>query len=262
MGNEVWSKTFGNDDYDNVGIQGLTQTKDGCYLITGGIMYVNEPNYSYSSALIIKMDDSGNFIWEKEYESPGEGVGFSTSIELDDSCIMVLGTYNETFHSSTLYKLDYEGNELWNRRLEYQGLDPIFSHMKTITQTNDGGFIMAGVGAYWNITPNQQRRLIKVDSCGCDTIGCICNVNNIQDFEKNQEINIYPNPASTYINYVLPPDLNNAEIIINSLDGQIILKKRIETNTGLLNIANLSNGLYFITVKTSQNTKSVKFIKN
>ncbi|HHH53079.1 MAG TPA: T9SS type A sorting domain-containing protein, partial [Bacteroidetes bacterium] len=73
----------------------------------------------------------------------------------------------------------------------------------------------------------------------------------------NSKLIIEPNPSH---NYILIKDENaiNAKFYIYDINGRVIQKGK---NTGRINISNLSNGMYIISLQTNQNIYSGLFIK-
>ncbi len=86
----------------------------------------------------------------------------------------------------------------------------------------------------------------------------MCNGTSINETNsKTKEISIFPNPANTEINIVLPAN-ENAQIEISTAMGQVIIK---DQNKNTIDISNLTNGLYFISVKQGQQSYTQKLIK-
>ncbi len=86
----------------------------------------------------------------------------------------------------------------------------------------------------------------------------MCNGTSINETNsKTKEISIFPNPANTEINIVLPSN-DNAQIEISNAMGQVIIK---DQNKNTIDISNLTNGLYFISVKQGQQSYTQKLIK-
>jgi Secretion system C-terminal sorting domain/Domain of unknown function (DUF5122) beta-propeller len=71
-------------------------------------------------------------------------------------------------------------------------------------------------------------------------------------------LDIYPNPATNYLQVSDVQISNNAIVQINTIDGKIINSK-IENNK--INIEQLDNGIYFITIKDGANIYNSKFTK-
>ena len=86
----------------------------------------------------------------------------------------------------------------------------------------------------------------------------MCNGTSINETNsKTKAISIFPNPANTEINIVLPAN-ENAQIEISNAMGQVIIK---DQNKNRIDISNLTNGLYFISVKQGQQSYTQKLIK-
>jgi CubicO group peptidase (beta-lactamase class C family) len=86
----------------------------------------------------------------------------------------------------------------------------------------------------------------------------MCNNTSINDGGSNtKSISIYPNPANTEINFVLPSN-DDIQVEISDAMGRLIIK---EQNKNRIDISNLTNGLYFISVKQGDQSYSRKLIK-
>ena len=86
----------------------------------------------------------------------------------------------------------------------------------------------------------------------------MCNSTSINETLPNTTtVCIFPNPANSEINIVLPSN-DNTQIEITNAMGQLIIK---DQNKNKIDISNLKNGLYFISVKHGQKTYTQKIIK-
>jgi hypothetical protein len=81
------------------------------------------------------------------------------------------------------------------------------------------------------------------------------------------KVDFYPNPASDYIDIVLPEkaDLNASDLSILNADGKVLLKMNIEPGTSgspvRINTSSLSNGMYLIHIRSKNNESAYgKFI--
>ena len=80
----------------------------------------------------------------------------------------------------------------------------------------------------------------------------------IEDFENNIKFNIYPNPTNGLLNIKTSFDGNF--LIINQL-GQIVHSFKASSNIeNIINIENLTNGIYFIKGINDTKVKSQKLI--
>jgi len=78
--------------------------------------------------------------------------------------------------------------------------------------------------------------------------------------KEDIKFNVYPNPASDYlvIEGIAYKKLN---FLIYNIMGQSVKTGKLENNTSKINITNLNSGIYFIQLKTEDNSKTIKFIK-
>ena len=74
------------------------------------------------------------------------------------------------------------------------------------------------------------------------------------DFSLENTVVVYPNPASSKIHLELP--YNIEKVTIHNILGQ----KMVEAKSETINISNLSRGLYFVTIQTSDNKRFHKKI--
>jgi CubicO group peptidase (beta-lactamase class C family) len=87
----------------------------------------------------------------------------------------------------------------------------------------------------------------------------MCNVSKINETNSEKEaISIFPNPAHIEINIVLPSS-ENIQIEISNAMGEIIIQ---EKNKNKVDISNLLNGLYLISIKQGQKSYIQKLIKH
>ena len=111
------------------------------------------------------------------------------------------------------------------------------------------------------------------DTVGMDTLGnlkagfglsvqnpVVTSITEVQDLNA---VNIYPNPATSNISIDLTTVKENVILRIYDLTGKVVLEKTNQTggNVEHLEISNLSNGLYFITLDNGVTNVTKKFIK-
>ncbi|RFC53144.1 T9SS type A sorting domain-containing protein [Brumimicrobium aurantiacum] len=71
-----------------------------------------------------------------------------------------------------------------------------------------------------------------------------------------KEINVYPNPASNFVN-IKVDGLVNGTVTINSVTGQEVVNSSIVNGTKKVNVSDLNNGVYIYTVR-DQNGEVIK----
>lgn len=86
---------------------------------------------------------------------------------------------------------------------------------------------------------------------------------SLETISKEKEFNIYPNPATKIVNLRLPKFYeNNALItIVNSFGQTVLSKTNNNESMHVLDVSNLSSGVYFIKISNKEATTTKKFIK-
>jgi len=135
-GNLIWSKTF---DIALVDIAGsVIQTADDGFLVVGTVGNTHGPYSAYA----IKLDESGNSLWDGTYD--GSEDPFSCSVvQPGNDGYYILGTTDDFGLGATdfyLQKIDGNGNALWAMAYGGEGYDSGSS----ICETNDNGLLLCG----------------------------------------------------------------------------------------------------------------------
>ena len=157
-GNLSWSKTYGGTKDDRG--QSVIQTRDGGYAVVGYAMSDDgdgSNNEGFHDNWILKLDSSGNVMWEKSFgfsghdhsydvvETADGGFFFSGFLDVTSSG----GAGNEgkggylTRHGVGEFwgtKLDAQGNLEWRRYFGGTNNDRSYG----VVQADDGGFVLAG----------------------------------------------------------------------------------------------------------------------
>ncbi|WP_026450925.1 T9SS type A sorting domain-containing protein [Aequorivita capsosiphonis] len=152
-GNIEWQKTIGSsqDDY----LADAKQTPEGDYILLGGSDSdisgdKTENSLGYTDYWVIKLDSTGNIIWENTIGGDGYDNAAEVQITADGGYI-IGGTsesgisgdrtvFNSSGRDAWVLKLDENGNILWQRS---HNLMDSFS-MGSIKVTADGGYIIGG----------------------------------------------------------------------------------------------------------------------
>ena len=200
VGNLIWIKTFGSKYMDNIAI--VDVAKDSNYIV--GTFYATYQllhGASKGVPNVLKLKPDGSIIWNRKYSSVK--IDFCTQIikVTPDNNIILTGTYCEKDggYSSVILKANQNGDSIWMRE-HYRYFKISLNYLQDINQTKDKGYIACGY-----VVPNppdtgyESSWILKIDSLGCDSIGCqlMDNVSLIK--ELKDEINIYPNPANNEI---------------------------------------------------------------
>ena len=148
-GNMLWNKVYGGSESD-LAMQ-VTKTDDGNYVVAGITLssdiisgYMGEFDYS-----IIKLDDSGNILWEKILGGSGADYGPMMMKETPDHHLFLLGfttsadgdvSVNQGQWDIWLVKLDASGNLVWQKTYGGSGSDTGFDMLLL----EDGGIAVLG----------------------------------------------------------------------------------------------------------------------
>ena len=169
-GIEIWNKTFGDNSTER-GYSILSTNDNGC-IITG----VNK-----SKVWLLKIDDQGNLVWEKNWNSLGMGWDCGHSIKkTHDNGYIITGMYGG--NDLWLIKTDDNGNEEWNMTF---GNENYFEIGHTAIQTLEGGYIIIGESYFFDRS-DRNLLVIKVDSNGNEEW------NKIYGGENYENSNLYP----------------------------------------------------------------------
>lgn len=154
VGNRQWQTTLGGSANDAA--NAVIQTSDGGYLIAAHTLSTDGDvtgSHGGDEAWIIKLDGSGNLVWQKTYGGSGaDAAGFilpspdgnfmiSASSESIDGDISTLVHHGGK--DAWLFKIDGIGNIVWQKTYGGSGSEGTGS----IFNTSDGGYIFSTVSS-------------------------------------------------------------------------------------------------------------------
>ena len=157
----TWAKTYGN-----LGTSSATpiqQTTDGGYIVataTGSF------GAGGNDAWILKLDSSGNILWQKSYGGIYADLAHSIQQTFDGGYIMA-GESDSFFgdswvNAAWILKLDSGGNIVWEKTYT----SGVGGGAHSIQQTSDGGYIVAGRVCYSFDWCYSDAWILKLDSSG------------------------------------------------------------------------------------------------
>lgn len=153
-----WERNF--SIIGNESAYGITQSSDGGYVVAGDS---DIPDNNVYQAWLVKIDSSGDSVWNQTYTGLGDVELFSVAPTSDGGYVIsgYVSYTNDSENYALLMKADSQGNLEWNQTYGNPGDNRAFSAI----QTSDGGYVFAG---YTNTagSGNEDFWLVKTDSQG------------------------------------------------------------------------------------------------
>jgi hypothetical protein len=254
LGNQEWVKYLGGPYLDNKAM--LSRSPDGNIIMGTAYAESMTGDIPKSRIYIVKLDNSGNIIWENKYGASLYSNFLLNIRTLENGSIIASGSCTEvSIYYGWILKVDMNGDSLWLRRERYFEGENSLHYLYDIIPTSDNGFLTCGDAI--PISPDIGIRsawVIKLDSLGCDTAGCDSTVwidehGGIVAM-RNPILEMWPNPARDRIAMTLPDNISPGimELTIYNIFGHevMIWSENISTKIITVDISSLSNGLYFV----------------
>ena len=135
-GNIIWQKILGGFQKDEV--RAVIKAADGGYILAGESDNTDASG-GPKDAMLIKIDGSGNVIWNKLYGTNEGEYAQSVAQTVDGGYVFTgLKTRDATVFDIFFVKTDADGNQVWEKT--YRG----GIEGSSVAATNDGGYILAG----------------------------------------------------------------------------------------------------------------------
>ncbi|MCX6231454.1 MAG: T9SS type A sorting domain-containing protein [Bacteroidetes bacterium] len=256
LGNQQWYKDIGGNQYD--GSAAIALTNDSNILVAYGYSTYSSPQNDYWRAQlnIIKYKLNGTQIWSKFYDSIYLNLDISKIQILYDNCFIVMGiklaNSNTDFDKSFLFKFNNNGDSLWSKNYYLCISDIDNNYLYDNVLNSDKGITACGAVIGHQLTVPQQIWLLKTDSNGYAPGPQ--NISVSEHSISNLSIKIFPNPATDFINIILPEFYGKCQVEIYSNLGQLVYseEKKSSTNKLHINTMKFHNGIYKIVVKEKE----------
>ncbi len=272
-GNITWQKTIGGDQDDN--LFALIQTKDKGFLL-GGNSNSNATNYKKkgngkgTDFWVVKLDESGEILWQETYDY-GKTDVLTSIVENEDHTFLIggyaqseIGNQKLEIRKSSTSKNDKEGindyialkikdngEEIWTQTVGSKGTDIL----KRLIETRDGGYLLAG-------TSKGEQSRDKAKSIGGNDFWVVKLKDKAKKEKTKVAIEAYPNPAETFTNTLVNYDYNDGWATLYDLNGRQLQKFELHgEHTVPIQLGNIPSGVYIVNIKTNNGKNSVKIIK-
>jgi hypothetical protein len=224
--------------------ESIQQTEDG-YIVAGGSNSQNTENpstFGISNYRVAKLDSNGIMQWQNHFGGSNNDYAYSTQQTQDGGYIVAGGAFsadgdvigNHGNNDFWIIKLNPSGNMEWQKTLGGSSFEDAYS----IKQTNDGGFILAGItqSTDGDVTGNQGNGDMWIVKLGAF-------LSTTENSIKNN-ISIYPNPAKDFVKIDNLP--SETTISVTDASGRKILSKKYSEKNVSINTSDLINGNYII----------------
>ncbi len=160
-GSVAWQNTFGHLKTDR--FSSIVKSSDNGYLLTGSSQNLNPRNDW--EGLVVKLNPDGSLAWQKTYGGQ-ESDHFYKAIQMNDGKYLLYGTtssFGTVGINLWLVMLNSDGSISWEKT--YSGQNALYDSF--ITDTKDGGFILAG-STYGTVSSvlSHDGYLLKLNSSG------------------------------------------------------------------------------------------------
>ncbi|MEO0248734.1 MAG: hypothetical protein ABIN58_04180, partial [candidate division WOR-3 bacterium] len=157
-GNLSWAKTFGGTEDD--GDASIIQTQDGGYLVVGMTMSFGA---GLTDILVLKLSSDGSLSWAKTFGGKSRDEPYSITQAQDGGYVIAGLTMSSGAGNADylLLKLSSDGSLSWAKTFGGTGNDGA----ESITQTQDGGYVVAGRTQSFG-AGNDDLLILKINSSG------------------------------------------------------------------------------------------------
>lgn len=115
-------------------------------------------------------------------------------------------------------------------------------------------------GAFYDIGNDTVPALAVLNT---DSLSCTINLTKVKNHSLDENLTITPNPFTDNVTIKLPSKfiLSETKYTITNNLGQVLLNFYPTSYYQVLNLGNLSSGIYYLTIQDNLNKKTVKLIK-
>ena len=134
-----WQQSFAEpskDSSENTFANSIEPTSDGGYVIAGEGL----PGQGNYDALVVKLDASGNIMWQKDYRGAGDSSVQSIKPTADGGYVVA----GDMSGMAWISKLDGAGNLIWQKTLGIANLNYLSSSASSIDIASDESYVVAG----------------------------------------------------------------------------------------------------------------------
>ncbi|MCD4731921.1 MAG: T9SS type A sorting domain-containing protein [Bacteroidales bacterium] len=274
LGNEEWTQYYGNPDVDD-DMALVAMADDGNYLVaTVYGEWIHTSMIRTGRLYLVKIDNDGNTIWDKKIGPKRRSINLKNFRHTLDENMVATGwsytdTISEWIYDGWIYKFTQEGDSIWWRDYYHYHNQYDRNFFYDVSPTSDKGYIAIGKARPDQGGSTNKMWIVKVDSMGCDTPGCITTViPELSPSVRGQgEVKVWPNPTNSKFEVRSLKFEVAGNKIIRVYNSQGLKVEDIEVPKGketiVVNVQGWTKGMYFVQlVVDGEAVGSEKIIRN
>lgn len=262
-GDIEWDKTFGGDGDDELFV--LTPTNDKGFLIGGSsnseisntklVQNTNERDW-----WLIKLSEKGDIQWQQTYDIDKNDILRNIIVTKENEYL--LSGYSEGSLSDNqggygindfaIIKIDEVGTEMWRKYIGGDDAD----YLEGSIMTRDGGFVLAGTSTSGAAKDKNAKAMGREDFWIVKILDQDSELFYIED-----NLEVYPNPASEYVNVILHVDFKQADLQVFDMLGSLVLQTKLKTKLTPVDIRQLKTGSYVMKISVEKEVFTKKLLK-
>lgn len=250
MGHQQWLRSYGTSQWAEA-FTAIQQAADGNYILVGSVDKTPAAVHSQGPHWMIKVNASGDILWDKTYMDEQGGNWLDDFVQLPDGSIVASGATTATPNGSQagyILKTDAGGELLWQHI--YDRTTTHIDLFYSINTTLDAGFVLTGFSRRIDSTGSTQDAwILKVDSLGCAAPNCLV----VDEVEEVQPLwatapRVWPNPFSEMLWVEAPVNLGRLRVsLYDGLGRQVMAPQWVAPGTqAMLSTERLAPGLYYL----------------
>lgn len=252
-GDSLFFKEIGYANLTDIGYDFFERKIDSAFVICGTSQSPFGSDTTYYHQLVV--DSIGNWIFD--LKQTNKNLKYQT---------VTTGAHLNNYRRFVVYDLTGYGqgkrepgfyvfaNQWFEQSVTYGSSEDDF--ILSCKRTKDNGLIAVGYTFGFN-AQQEDVFIVKLDSTG----QLASNVVNVENFENNYQLKIYPNIASDKVFIELPDLSNTSKVFIQDIQGRMIIQKKLSHHLESVDISNIQDGLYFVTVINNSQKYTGKLVK-
>ncbi|MGM0650700.1 MAG: T9SS type A sorting domain-containing protein [Bacteroidota bacterium] len=249
-GEMLWHKTWG---YNNASTADVIEISPGRYVM-GGI-HRTTGGTGISSGHLVKFDDEGNFLTEKEITRGDNSVIRLYKIFKEDNSISVMGMFTIKENGEPTIGNYYIDEFNYNIELinSENYVDEDYQYgafgIGGISKTYDGGYLYTGYAG------NQKNAVMKSDS----ELNLPLNEgwDHIDVNYTDTRISYYPNPVNRILSIKSSSEMLIKDLKLCDMYGRIVLQKHANQSTLQVDVSDIESGIYILRINNAYSGKII-----